>query len=81
MIIMMTLVTYYYTNNNLMNVIITNENGDFAGINFKMLLGVLAVAAGLFIGQFVTMGITPVLIKKIEKKTEMLILTKTHQKY
>ncbi|MDD6604219.1 MAG: MFS transporter [Eubacteriales bacterium] len=69
MIIMMTLVTYYYTNNNLMNVIITNENGDFAGINFKMLLGVLAVAAGLFIGQFVTMGITPVLIKKIEKKT------------
>ena len=69
MIIMMTLVTYYYTNNNLMNVIVTNENGDFAGINFKMLLGVLAVAAGLFIGQFVTMGITPVLIKKIEKKT------------
>ncbi len=68
MIIMMTLVTYFYTNNNLMNVLNYNPDGSFAGINFRMLLGVLSVAGGIFIGQFVTMGITPSLIKKIEKK-------------
>lgn len=68
MIIMMTLVTYYYTNNNLLNVIKTDDNGAFAGINVTMLLGVLSIAAGIFVGQFVAMGITPSLTKKIEKK-------------
>lgn len=63
MIIMMTLVTYYYANGNIMNVI--GENG----INFTILLGLGSVAAGIFIGQFVAMGVTPSLAKKIEKKT------------
>lgn len=62
MIIMMTLVTYYYANGNIMNVIGDN------GINLTILLGLGAVAIGIFAGQFVAMGITPSLIKKIEKK-------------
>lgn len=63
MIIMMTLVTYYYANGNIMNVF--GEDG----INFTILFGLGSVAAGVFIGQFVAMGITPVLTKKFEKKT------------
>lgn len=68
MIIMMTLVTYYYTNNNLMNVLNWNEDGSIAGVNLTILFGVLSVALGIFAGQFIAMGITPSLIKKIEKK-------------
>lgn len=69
MIVAMTLVTYYYANGNIMNIIMFNEDGSFAGINFKILIGLGSVAAGLFVGQFVSMGITPSLIKKFEKKT------------
>ena len=69
MIVAMTLVTYYYANGNIMNVLTYDESGAFAGVNFKILIGLGCIAAGLFIGQFVSMGITPVLIKKIEKKT------------
>lgn len=69
MIVAMTLVTYYYANGNIMNILMYNEDGSFAGINFKILIGLGSVAAGLFVGQFVAMGITPSLIKKFEKKT------------
>lgn len=69
MIVAMTLVTYYYANGNIMNILNTDPTGKITGINIKVLIGLGAVAAGLFIGQFVAMGITPVLIKKIEKKT------------
>lgn len=68
MIVAMTLVTYYYANGNIMNILKYNEDGSLAGIDFKILIGLGSVAAGLFIGQFVAMGITPALIKKIEKK-------------
>lgn len=68
MIVAMTLVTYYYANGNIMNIIIMDENEKITGIDFKILLGLGSVAAGLFIGQFVSMGITPALIKKFEKK-------------
>ena len=68
MIVAMTLVTYYYANGNIMNILVYNEDGSFAGIDFKILIGLGSVALGLFVGQFVSMGITPVLIKKIEKK-------------
>lgn len=69
MIIIMTLATYYYANGDFMNLLKFNDDGSIAGINLEMFFGVLMIAAGLFIGQFVTMGITPVLLKKIEKKT------------
>lgn len=69
MIVAMTLVTYYYANGNIMNVLSYNEDGSFAGIDSKILIGLGCVAAGLFIGQFVSMGITPSLTKKFEKKS------------
>ena len=69
MIVAMTLVTYYYANGNIMNILNTDPTGKITGINIKVLIGLGSVAAGLFIGKFVAMGITPVLIKKIEKKT------------
>lgn len=69
MIVAMTLVTYYYANGNIMNIIITDEAGKFVGFDVKVLVGIGCVAAGLFVGQFVAMGITPALIRKIEKKT------------
>lgn len=69
MIVAMTLVTYYYANGNIMNIIITDEAGKFVGFDIKVLVGIGCVAAELFVGQFVAMGITPALIRKIEKKT------------
>ena len=69
MIVAMTLFTYYYANGNLMNVLVTDETGAVKGIDFKILVGLASVALGLFVGQFVAMGITPALIKNIEKKT------------
>ncbi|WP_294952283.1 MFS transporter [uncultured Eubacterium sp.] len=69
MIVAMTLFTYYYANGNLMNVLIKDQAGNITGIDFKILIGVASVALGLFVGQFVAMGITPVIIKKVEKKT------------
>lgn len=68
MIVAMTLVTYYYANGNIMNILKYNDDGSFAGINFKILIGLGSFAAGLFVGQFVAMGVTPALIKKFEKK-------------
>ena len=69
MIVAMTLVTYYYANGNIMNILATDVSGKITGINFKILIGLGCVALGLFVGQFVAMGITPLLIKKFEKKT------------
>lgn len=69
MIVAMTLFTYYYANGNLMNVLIKDQAGNITGIDFKILIGLASVALGLFVGQFVAMGITPALIKNIEKKT------------
>ena len=69
MIVAMTLVTYYYANGNIMNILATDASGKVTGINFKILIGLGCVAIGLFVGQFVAMGITPLLIKKFEKKT------------
>lgn len=69
MIVAMTLVTYYYANGNIMNILKTNEDGSIAGIDFKILIGLGSVAVGLFAGQFIAMGITPVIIKNVEKKT------------
>lgn len=69
MIVAMTLVTYYYANGNIMNILATDATGKITGINFKILIGLGCVALGLFVGQFVAMGITPLLIKKFEKKT------------
>ncbi len=69
MIVAMTLVTYYYANGNFMNILLTDASGKVTGIDFQILIGLGCVALGLFVGQFVAMGITPVLIKKFEKKT------------
>lgn len=69
MIVAMTLVTYYYANGNIMNILKTNEDGSIAGIDFKILIGLGSIALGLFVGQFVAMGVTPLIIKKMEKKT------------
>ena len=69
MIVAMTLVTYYYANGNIMNILKTDATGKIAGINFQILIGLGCVAAGLFVGQFVAMGVTPLIIKKVEKKT------------
>lgn len=69
MIVVMTLVTYYYANGNIMNILVTDAAGKITGIDFKILIGLGSVAVGLFVGQFVSMGITPMLIKKFEKKT------------
>ena len=69
MIVAMTLVTYYYANGNIMNILVYNDDGSLAGINVKILVGLGCVAAGLFVGQFVAMGVTPLIIKKVEKKT------------
>ena len=65
MIVAMTLVTYYYANGNIMNILKTNEDGSIAGIDFKILIGLGSVAVGLFAGQFIAMGITPVIIKNL----------------
>lgn len=63
MLIAMTLITYYYTNGNLMNFI--GEDG----INFGILARLAVIAISVFAGQFVAMAITPVLTKKHEKKS------------
>lgn len=63
MLVAMTLVTYYYANGNIMNVFTDN------GVNVSILVNLLIIAGGIFIGMFVAMGITPNLTKHFEKKT------------
>ena len=69
MIVAMTLVTYYYANGNIMNILATDASGKITGLNVKILVGLGCVAIGLFAGQFIAMGVTPLIIKKVEKKT------------
>lgn len=69
MIVAMTLVTYYYANGNIMNILTTDASGKITGLNVKILVGLGCVAIGLFAGQFIAMGVTPLIIKKVEKKT------------
>ena len=69
MIVAMTLVTYYYANGNIMNILTTDASGKITGLNVKILIGLGCVAIGLFAGQFIAMGVTPLIIKKVEKKT------------
>lgn len=69
MIVAMTLVTYYYANGDIMNVLKKDADGAIVGLDFKVLIGLGCFALGLFVGQFVAMGITPAIIKRVEKKT------------
>lgn len=69
MIVAMTLVTYYYANGDIMNVLKKDADGAVVGLDFKVLIGLGCFALGLFVGQFVAMGITPAIIKRVEKKT------------
>ncbi|MGN0522299.1 MAG: MFS transporter, partial [Eubacterium sp.] len=63
MLIAMSFVTYYYANGNFMN-IITDD-----GLNIMMLVNIAVIAVGIFAGQFIAMGITPMLVKKFENKS------------
>ncbi len=63
MINAMTVVTYYYANGDFMNIV--GEDG----FNMSILVNMLLVAGMMFVGQFVTMGITPALMKRFEKKS------------
>lgn len=62
MLIAMSFVTYYYANGNFMNIFTEN------GINFKLLINIGIIAIGIFAGQFIAMGVTPMLVKKFENK-------------
>lgn len=64
MLIAMPFVTYYYGNDDLIGAIITED-----GINLGMAIGVVMIALGIFVGQFVSMAVTPALARKIENKT------------
>ena len=59
MLIAMTLITYYYTDNDIMNV--------FSDVSILLRLAI--IGGGVFAGQFVVMAIIPMLTQKIEKKT------------
>ncbi len=60
-IVVMTLFTYYYCDGDM------NKAFDFS--NPKMVVILLIIGGGFFIGQFGIMGIFPYLIKKIDVKT------------
>lgn len=62
MLIAMTLITYYYANGDFLNVIKDN------GLDWDIVIRLGIIAVSVFIGQFIAMGITPSLTKKIEKK-------------
>lgn len=62
MLIAISFVTYYYADGNFMNLF-------DGGIKWSRLLGVVFIAVGVFVGQFVAMLIAPLLIKKFENKT------------
>lgn len=69
MLIAMTLITYYYANGDFMNVLKTDDTGAMVGINWSILVRLAVIAAAVFLGQFIAMGITPSLIRKHEKKS------------
>lgn len=68
MLIAMTLITYYYANGDFMNVLKTDDTGAMVGINWSILVRLAVIAAAVFLGQFIAMGITPSLIRKHEKR-------------
>lgn len=63
MLIAMPLITYYYANGDFLNIITDN------GLDWYIAVRLVIIAASVFLGQFIAMGITPYLIKKFEKKT------------
>ena len=69
MLIAMTLITYYYANGDFMNVLKTDDTGAMVGIDWNILVRLAVIAAAVFLGQFIAMGITPSLIRKHEKKS------------
>ncbi len=69
MIVAITLITYYYANGDFMNILAKDAAGNVTGVDFGILVKLLIIAAGIFVGQFAAMGLTPVLVRKIEKKT------------
>lgn len=62
MLIAMSFVTYYFANGDFMNLF--GENG----LNIMMFVNIVIIAAGIFAGQFISMAITPMLVKKFENK-------------
>ena len=62
MLVAMSFVTYYYANGDFMNLFKD-------GINWVMLANIAIIAIGIFAGQFIAMGVTPILSKKFENKT------------
>ncbi len=58
----MTVVTYYYANGDIMNVV--GENG----LNMGILINMVLVGGMMFLGNFLGMGIMPGLMKRFEKK-------------
>ena len=63
MLIAISFVTYYFANGDFMNLFTES------GIDIRMLINIGIIAIGIFAGQFISMGITPVLVKKFENKT------------
>lgn len=63
MMIAMPLVMYYFLDNNFENIFTDN------GINFGLILKIVIFAAGVLVGQFVAMAITPFLTRKFENKS------------
>lgn len=68
MLIAMSFVTYYYANGDFMNLF-----SD--GIDWPMLFNIAVIAVGIFAGQFIAMGVTPILSKKFESKTIYNVLS------
>ncbi len=68
MLIAMSFVTYYYANGDFMNLF-----SD--GIDWTMLFNIAVIAVGIFAGQFIAMGVTPILSKKFESKTIYNVLS------
>ncbi len=59
----MTVVTYYYANGDIMNVIGKD------GIDVPILINMILVAGMMFVGNFAAMAVTPSLMKRFEKKS------------
>lgn len=68
MLIAMTLITYYYANGDFMNVLAKDDSGNMS-LNWNILIRLGVIALSVFLGQFISMAITPGLIRKHEKKS------------
>lgn len=58
-----TVITYYYCNGDIVNVIGPN------GVNMEILINLSLVGGSMFLGQFIAMAIAPKLMEKFEKKS------------